>query len=90
MNNPFELLNTRLSNIEDLLLDIKHKSKEETEEKLHSVKSLASYAGVTELTVRNWISEGKIIAKKIGRRLFIEQSQFEKGLEEVKSLKYKR
>lgn len=89
MNNPFESIESRLSNIESLLLDIKHKPKE-TENKLHSVKSLASLSGVSELTVRNWITEGKIQAKRIGRRLFIEQSQFAKGLEEVKSLKYKR
>lgn len=89
MYNPFESIENRLSNIETLLLDIKHKPKE-TENKLHSVKSLASLSGVSELTVRNWISEGKITAKRIGRRLFIEQNQFDKGLQEVKSLKYKR
>ena len=89
MSNPFESIETRLSNIENLLLDIKHKP-EETENKLHSVKSLSVLSGVSELTVRNWITEGKIQAKRIARRLFIEQTQFAKGLEEVKSLKYKR
>ena len=89
MSNPFESIETRLSNIENLLLDIKHKPKE-TENKRHSVKSLSVLSGVSELTVRNWITEGKIQAKRIGRRLFIEQTQFAKGLEEVKSLKYKR
>ena len=89
MMNPFQALEDRLSNIESLLLDIKHKP-EKTENKLHSVKSLSLFSGVSELTVRNWIKEGKIQAKKIGRRLFIEQTQFAKGLEEVKSLKYKR
>jgi excisionase family DNA binding protein len=89
MSNPFEALENRLSNIENLLLDIKHKP-EATENKLYSVAQLANYAGVSELTIRNWITEGKIQAKRIGRRLFIEQTQFAKGLEEVKSLKYKR
>lgn len=89
MVNPFESIETRLSNIENLLLDIKHKPKE-TENKLHSVKSLSLFSGVSELTVRNWIKEGKIQAKKIGGRILIEQTQFAKGLEEVKSLKYKR
>ena len=89
MSNPFEALETRLSNIESLLLDIKNKPKE-TENKLHSVKSLALLSGVSELSIRNWIKEGKIQAKKIGGRILIEQSQFEKGLQEVKSLKYKR
>ena len=89
MSNPFEALEIRLSNIENLLLDIKHPPQNK-ENKLFSVKDLAVYAGVSELTVRNWIIEGKVKAKKIGRRLFIEQNQFEKGLSEVKSLKYKR
>lgn len=89
MNNPFELLEARLLNIETLLLDIKH-PKQNTENKLYSVKELAKYAGVSELSIRNYIKEGKIKAKQIGRRLFIEQTQFEKGLSEVKSLKYKR
>jgi excisionase family DNA binding protein len=89
MSNPFEALENRLSNIESLLLDIKNKPKE-TENKLHSVKSLALLSGVSELTIRNWIKEGKIQAKRIGRKLFIEQTQFANGLEEVKSLKYKR
>lgn len=89
MSNPFESLETRLSNIESLLLDIKNKP-EETVNKLYTVTSLSLYADVSELTIRNWIKEGKIQAKKIGGRILIEQSQFEKGLEEVKSLKYKR
>jgi excisionase family DNA binding protein len=89
MNNPFESLDRRLSNIESLLLDIKHRP-EETENKLHSVKSLALFSGVSELTIRNWIKEGKIQAKKIGGKILIEQTQFANGLEEVKSLKYKR
>jgi hypothetical protein len=91
MYNPFEALETRLSNIESLLLDIKNKP-EETENKLHlhSVKSLALLSNVHELTIRNWIKEGKIQAKTIGNRIFIDQKQFEQGLKEVKSLKYKR
>ena len=89
MSNPFEALETRLSNIESLLLDIKNKP-EATENKLHSVKSLALLSNVHELTIRNWIKEGKIQAKTIGNRIFIDQKQFEQGLKEVKSLKYKR
>lgn len=89
MSNPFETIDQRLSNIENLLLDIKHNPKEETE-KIYSVKELAEYAGVSELSIRNWILEGKIQAERIGRKILIKQSQFEKGLEEVKSLKYKR
>ena len=89
MNNPFELLDARLRNIEKMLYEIQNPV-QQTEEKLYSVKSLAKEIKVSELTIRNWIKEGKIKAKRIGRRLFIEQSQFEKGMSEVKSLKYRR
>lgn len=89
MSNPFEILEQRLSNIENLLIEIKHPPKKE-ENKLLSVKEVAQFAGVSELTIRNYIQEGKIKAKTIGRRIFIEKKQFEAGLTEVKALKYKR
>lgn len=89
MSNPFETLEARLSNIESLLFEIKNKEVK-TESKLFSVAQLAKYAGVSELSIRNWILEGKIEAQRIGRRIFIDQKQFDEGLQEVKSLKYKR
>jgi len=58
--------------------------------KMHSVKELAKFCGVAELTVRNWITEGKVKAKTIGRRIFIEEEEFQRALSEVKSLKYQR
>jgi excisionase family DNA binding protein len=89
MTNPFDLLDARLRNIEKMLEEITNPT-QVTEEILYSVKSLAKEIRVSELTIRNWIKEGKINAKRIGRRIFIEQSQFENGLKEIKSLKYKR
>lgn len=89
MNNPFQNLEDYLLRIENLLLDIKNKPKE-TENKRHTVKSLALSIGVSELSIRNWIKEGKIQANRIGGRIFIDEAQFIKGLQEVKSLKYKR
>ncbi|TDP02200.1 helix-turn-helix domain-containing protein [Flavobacterium sp. 245] len=89
MSNPFEILEARLLNIERLLLDIKHPQKT-TKNKRHSVKVTAVRNGLSEGTIRNYIKEGKIEAHKIGRRILIDESQFEKGLSEVKSLKYKR
>jgi excisionase family DNA binding protein len=62
----------------------------EEKPKLLSVKDLATYASVSELTVRNWIKEGKIEAKRFGRLIFIDKDQFDAGLEVVKSLKFKR
>lgn len=89
MSNPFEIIDARLSNIESLLLDIKHPPKQ-SENKRYSVKETAERNSVSELTIRNYIKEGKIEAHKIGRRILIDEAQFKKGLSEVKSLKYKR
>jgi excisionase family DNA binding protein len=61
-----------------------------SEYKKCSVKDIASKTGLSELTIRNYINEGKIIAQRIGGRILIDEAQFEAGLEEVKSLKYKR
>lgn len=63
---------------------------QKNESKMLSVKEIAEFAGVSELSIRNYILEGKIQAKKIGRRILIDQKQFEDGLHVVKSLKYKR
>jgi excisionase family DNA binding protein len=89
MENPFEQIDNRLRNIENLLQQLSSTPKA-IEEKIYSVKELAVLSGVSELSIRNWIAAGKIEAKRIGRRIFIEQSQFENALNDVKSLKYKR
>ncbi len=64
--------------------------KDQKEPKKYSIKELAKYCGVSQNTVRNWITEGKIKAKRLGRRIFIEEEEFQKALSEVKSLKYQR
>tara|TARA_R110002051_G_scaffold69946_1_gene125773 strand:+ start:2620 stop:2913 length:294 start_codon:yes stop_codon:yes gene_type:complete len=55
-----------------------------------TVKEAAKMLNVTELTVRNYIQQGKIQASKIGRRLVINSESLENSLKEVKSLKYRR
>lgn len=65
-------------------------SKNYSKPKMYSVKELSKHCGVAELTVRNWITEGKVKAKTIGRRIFIEEEEFQKALSEVRSLKYQR
>jgi excisionase family DNA binding protein len=87
--NPFEIISERLNTIESLLMGMK-KEPENISNKMLSVKELSKNIGATELTIRNWIKEGKIQAKRIGGRIFIEEKQFQNGLQEVKSLKYKR
>jgi len=90
MNNPFEILNKRLSNIENLLLDIKHKPIEEEKPENLTVKETAELLKVSEQSVHNYIKRGTLSAQKMGRILLIKREDLENALTEVKSLKYKR
>ncbi|PKA83590.1 excisionase family DNA binding protein [Ulvibacter sp. MAR_2010_11] len=58
--------------------------------KCFSIQELAKASPVCEQTIRNWIISGRLKAKKIGRRIFIEEEDFQNSLSDVKSLKYKR
>lgn len=55
-----------------------------------TVKEAAKMLNVTELTIRNYVKNGKIQASKIGRRIVINLESLENSLKEVKSLKYLR
>lgn len=90
MQNPFETINQRLSNIETLLLDIKHKPKEEEKSENLTVKEVAEILKVSEQTVHNYIKKGVLVAQKVGRILLIKRADLDNALTEVKSLKYKR
>lgn len=90
MNNPFETLNQRLANIENLLLEIKHKPVEEEKPENLTVKETAKLLKVSEQSVHNYIKRGFISALKVGRILLIKRSDLDNSLTEVKSLKYKR
>lgn len=90
MNNPFEVIEQRLSNIENLLADIKHNPiKEEKAENL-TVKETSEFLKVSEQSIHNYIKKGFLPAQKVGRILLIKRIDLEQSLQEVKSLKYKR
>ncbi|WP_299600263.1 helix-turn-helix domain-containing protein [uncultured Aquimarina sp.] len=90
MSNPFETINQRLSNIESLLLEIKHKPIEEEKPENLTVKETAELLKVSEQSVHNYIKRGFLPAQKVGRILLIKRTDVEDSLKEVKSLKYKR
>ena len=90
MHNPFEAINERLSNIENLLLEIKHKPVEEEKSENLTVKETAEFLKVSEQSVHNYIKKGFLSAQKVGRILLIKREDLENALAEVKSLKYKR
>lgn len=90
MNNPFEAINQRLSNIESLLLDIKHKPEPEDKPENLTVKEAAPLLKVSEQSVIKYIKKGLLPAKLIGRSYLIRREDLEAALTEYKSLKYKR
>jgi len=90
MNNPFEAINLRLSNIETLLLDIKHKPIEEEKSENLTVKETAEVLKVSKQSIHSYIKKGFLPAQKMGRILLIKRTDLDNALKEVKSLKYKR
>ncbi|WGD34740.1 helix-turn-helix domain-containing protein [Olleya sp. YS] len=90
MSNPFENLNQRLENIENLLLELKYKPIEEEKSENLTVKETAELLKVSEQSVHNYIKKGFISAQKLGRILLIKRTDLDNALTEVKSLKYKR
>jgi excisionase family DNA binding protein len=90
MENPFNSLEKRLANIEDILLDIKHSPKEDFSNKRYSIKEVSDILGVIPHTVRNYIKNGNLKAEQLGRKYYILHSDLFNSFNEVKSLKYKR
>jgi len=84
---PLQRIVTHLERLEEKLDRLENQN---LKVKKRSIKELADHCGVAELTVRNWITDGKVKAERIGRRIFIEEAEFQKALSEVKSIKYKR
>ena len=74
MNNPFEAIDARLSNIENILLEIKQSPKEtekqtETDELL-TVQDAAKFLSLSVPTVYGLISKGDIPVMKRSKRCY--------------------
>ena len=74
MNNPFETIEARLSNIETLLLDIKHTPKDtgnqpEADELL-TVQDTAKFLSLSVPTIYGLISKGELPVMKRSKRCY--------------------
>lgn len=81
MENPFNTINDRLSNIETLLLDIKHLPKKEGDsanpnERLSRKKVKEQY-GICYGTIHNLMKNGKLSFSKIGRKTLFKREDLE-------------
>lgn len=89
MNNPFELIDARLSNIETLLLDIKHKPQhEETIDtnRWFDINELCDYHPdkPTKATIYGWVHESVIPYHKTGKKLRFLKSEIDEWLKQGK------
>lgn len=63
--------------------------KQDTKE-YYSVKEVAQFLSVSELSIYNYIKKGTITSNKVGRKHLIHKVDLNNALSMVKSLKYKR
>jgi excisionase family DNA binding protein len=73
MKNPFELIETRLACIENLILDLKHQPKQEPQEQIDEPITIPEIAKVLQLaipTVYSKISKGELPIFKRGKRVY--------------------
>lgn len=74
MTNPFEIIETRLNNIETLLLDLKHNPKEQNEipelDKLLSIQETATFLNLSIPTIYSKVSKGELPVMKRSKRLY--------------------
>ena len=64
--------------------------KRESKKGDYTVEEAAERLRVSKQTIRNYISDGLIEAKKFKRRVLINKHHLEENLESIKSKKYKR
>ncbi len=88
MINPFEVLEARLSNIESILIDIKHPR---TQIEVQPLNDLLTRSEVCQLlsinftTLHKHTKSGKLLSSGIGKRVFYSKKQV---LEAVKPINH--
>jgi len=79
MTNPFEVIETRLSNIETLLLDLKHQPKEveptDQPEQLLTIQEAAQFLSLTVPTLYSKVSKGELPVMKRSKRLYFSRTE---------------
>ena len=86
MNNPFEVIEARLSSIENLILDLKHKPQmvepNEQPEQLLTVQEAADYLSLTVPTLYSKCSRSELPFMKRGKRLYFSSTELMEYLKE--------
>lgn len=94
MNNPFEVINARLSNIENLLLDIKHGelNPHRPGDELLTIEQAADFLSLTKPTIYKMVSRGIIPSMKRSKRFYFSREDLtnyiKRGRRETKKQSY--
>ena len=79
MNNPFEVIEARLSSIENLILDLKHKPQTvdptEQPEQLLTIQEAAEFLSLTVPTIYSKVSKREIPCMKRSKRLYFSRTE---------------
>lgn len=83
MQNPFEFLDKRLTNIEDLLLSIKHGKdslSDDNQKDILRIEDAMKLTGLAKQTIYQMASSGRIPHVKKGRRLYFNRNELNEWL----------
>lgn len=79
MNNPFEVIEARLSRIENLILDLKHKPTKveptDQPEQLLTIQEAAEFLSLTVPTMYSKVSRGELPVMKRSKRLYFSRTE---------------
>ena len=79
MNNPFEVIEARLNNIENLILDLKHQSNQvkssEQQDQLLTIKQAAEFLNLAVPTIYTLVSRGEVPFMKRSKRLYFSRTE---------------
>lgn len=90
IHNPFQNIDQRLTNIESLLLELKHSNQPIKKEENLTVDEVAEFLKVSKQSVYSYIKKGTLKAKRVNRSFLISRADLEEATKDVKSLKYQR
>lgn len=93
MNNPFEVIEARLSCIENLILDLKHPPRDlghfpknenpfKKEDELYNIQGAADFLHLKVPTIYSKVSRGELKNMKRGKRLYFSKLDLIEYLEE--------
>jgi excisionase family DNA binding protein len=79
MNNPFEVIEARLSSIENLILDLKHQPAKveptDQPEQLLTIQEAAEFLSLTVPTMYSKVSKGELPVMKRSKRLYFSRTE---------------